>query len=96
MPLPDLRGRVEILKVHSQRIKMGQDIDLERLARGTPMFSGADLSAIINEAAIDATLHGKDFVEQVDLEEARDKVRWGRARKSHVIDEQREKNDRLS
>ena len=88
VPLPDLHGRAEILKVHSQKIKMGQDIDLERLARGTPMFSGADLAAIINEAAIDATLHGKDFVEQVDLEEARDKVRWGRARKSHKIDEQ--------
>ncbi len=91
VPLPDLRGRVEILKVHSQRVKMGNDIDLERLARGTPMFSGADLSAIINEAAIDATLQGKDYVEQVDMEEARDKVRWGRARKSHKIDEQEKK-----
>ena len=88
VPLPDLRGRADILKVHSRRIKMGPDIDLERLARGTPMFSGADLSAIINEAAISATLLGKDFVEQTDMEEARDKVRWGRARKSHQIDEQ--------
>jgi len=88
VPLPDLRGRADILKVHSRRIKMGPDIDLVRLARGTPMFSGADLSAIINEAAISATLLGKDFVEQDDMEEARDKVRWGRARKSHQIDEQ--------
>ena len=52
------------------------------------MFSGADLAAIINEAAIEATMQGKDFVEQADLEEGRDKVRWGRARKSHKIDEQ--------
>ncbi len=86
--LPDITGRVEILKVHSRRVKMGPHIDLERLARGTPMFSGADLAAIINEAAIAATLQGKDFVEQADLEEARDKVKWGRARKSHKIDEQ--------
>jgi len=87
VPLPDIVGRMEILKVHSRRVKMGSDIDLERLARGTPMFSGADLAAIINEAAIDATLQGKDFVEHIDLEEGRDKVRWGRARKSHKIDE---------
>jgi cell division protease FtsH len=88
VPLPDIRGRMEILKVHSRRIKMSPNIDMERLARGTPMFSGADLSAIINEAAIAATLQGKDFVEQDDLEEARDKVKWGRSRKSHKIDEQ--------
>jgi cell division protease FtsH len=88
VPLPDIKGRIEILKVHSRRVKMAQNVDLERLARGTPMFSGADLAAIINEAAIAATLQGKDWVEQDDLEEARDKVKWGRARKSHQIDEQ--------
>jgi cell division protease FtsH len=87
VPLPDLRGRVEILKVHSRRVKMSPNLDLERLARATPMFSGADLAAIINEAAIAATLQNKDFVEQTDLEEARDKVKWGRARKSHKIEE---------
>jgi cell division protease FtsH len=58
-----------------------------KLARATPGFSGADLAAIINESALGATLAGKDFIEQDDLEEARDKVRWGRARKSRVIDE---------
>ena len=88
VPLPDVIGRMEILKVHSRKIKMAPELNLERLARGTPMFSGADLAAIINEAAIAATLQNKDFVEQSDLEEARDKVRWGRARKSHKIDEQ--------
>src|SRR6202012_929212 len=52
-----------------------------------PGFSGADLAAIINESALGATMAGKEFIEQDDLEEARDKVRWGRARKSRVIDE---------
>ncbi|MBZ0171142.1 MAG: hypothetical protein K8E66_02060, partial [Phycisphaerales bacterium] len=59
-------------------------VNLEKVARGTPMFSGADLAAIINEAAIGATLHNKDFVEHEDLEEARDKVKFGRAKKSRV------------
>ena len=85
--LPDIRGRMEILKVHSRRIKISPEVDLTRLARGTPMFSGADLAAIINEAAIAATLLGKDYVEQADLEEARDKVRFGRAYKSRKIEE---------
>lgn len=86
--LPDLLGRKQILSVHAKRIRTGPDVDLERLARGTPMFSGADLAAVINEAAIIATLGNKDFVEQSDLEEARDKVRFGRARKSRKIEEQ--------
>ncbi|MEX0774962.1 MAG: ATP-dependent zinc metalloprotease FtsH [Phycisphaeraceae bacterium] len=88
VPLPDVRGRMEILKVHSRRIKMSPNVNMEKLARGTPMFSGADLAAIINEAAIAATLSGKDWVEQDDLEEARDKVKWGRARKSHKVEEE--------
>ncbi len=87
VPLPDLKGRVEILKVHAKKVKLGPNCSLERLARGTPMFSGADLAAIINEAALAATMTNKDHVEMTDLEEARDKVRWGRARKSRVIDE---------
>ncbi|MHC4294689.1 MAG: ATP-dependent zinc metalloprotease FtsH, partial [Planctomycetota bacterium] len=87
VPLPDLKGRCEILKIYADRVKCGPDVDLKRMARGTPMFSGADLAALVNEAAIAATMENKDFVEQTDLEEARDKVRWGRARKSRVIDE---------
>jgi cell division protease FtsH len=87
VPLPDVRGRLQILKVHARRIKMGPDVDIERIARGTPMFSGADLAAIINEAAIAATLQNKDFVEMEDLEEARDKVRFGRAYRSRKIEE---------
>ncbi len=84
VPLPDLKGRVEILKVHAKKVKLGPDVDLEKVARGTPMFSGADLAAIINEAAISATMLNKDFIEHEDLEEARDKVKFGRAKKSRV------------
>jgi cell division protease FtsH len=87
VPLPDVKGRLEILKVHSRKVKLGPNVDMQRLARATPGFSGADLAAIINESALGATLAGKEFIEQDDLEEARDKVRWGRARKSRVIDE---------
>jgi len=88
VPLPDLVGRRQILEVHSKRVKMSTDIDLERLARGTPMFSGADLAAVINEAAILATLADKDAVDMTDLEEARDKVRFGRARRSRRLEQQ--------
>jgi cell division protease FtsH len=87
VPLPDVKGRLEILKVHSRKVKLGPNVDMMRLARATPGFSGADLAAIINESALGATLAGKEFIEQDDLEEARDKVRWGRARKSRAIDE---------
>jgi cell division protease FtsH len=87
VPLPDVKGRLEILRVHAKKVKLSPDVDLEKVARGTPMFSGADLAAIINEAAIAATLQNKEFVEQTDLEEARDKVKWGRARKSHKVEE---------
>ncbi|MBX3357020.1 MAG: ATP-dependent zinc metalloprotease FtsH [Phycisphaeraceae bacterium] len=84
VPRPDVQGRMEILRVHAKKVKLGPNVDLERVARATPGFSGADLAALINEGAIAATLHNKDFVEQEDLEEARDKVKFGRARKSRV------------
>jgi len=87
VPLPDVQGRYEILKVHARKIKLGPNVDLRRIARGTATFSGADLAALINEAALVATMVEQEFVEQDDLEEARDKVRWGRAKKSRVIDE---------
>jgi len=85
--MPDLQGRYEILKVHMRKIKLGPTVDIRRLARGTPMFSGAELEAMVNEAALIATMHAKEYVGQEDLEEARDKIRWGRAKKSAVIDE---------
>jgi cell division protease FtsH len=87
VPLPDVKGRMEILKVHARKVKLGPNVELLRLAKATPGFSGADLAAVINESALGATMAGKEFIEQDDMEEARDKVRWGRARKSRVIDE---------
>ncbi len=88
VPLPDLKGRMSILRIHAQKVKCGPDVDWEKMARGTPMFSGAELEALINEAAIGASMQNKDYVEMADLEEARDKVRWGRAKRSRVVDEQ--------
>jgi cell division protease FtsH len=85
--LPDVKGRLDILRVHAKKVKLGPKVDLEKIARGTPMFSGADLAAIINEAAIIATMNDQDFIEHEDLEEARDKVKYGRSRKSRVIEE---------
>jgi cell division protease FtsH len=89
VPLPDVKGRFEILRVHARKIKLQSPIEnkLQRLARATPMFSGADLAAIMNEAALLATLAGKDAVDIDDLEEARDKIRWGRAKRSRVVEE---------
>ena len=87
VPLPDLKGRVQILRIHANKIKISPEVNFESLARQTPMFSGAELEALINEAAISASMANKDFVEMSDLEEARDKVRWGRAKKSRVIDD---------
>ncbi len=86
--LPDVAGRRQILGVHARKVKMGPDVDLEKLARSTPMFSGADLAAIINEAAILATMANKEAIEMTDLDEARDKIRWGRAKKSRKIEQQ--------
>lgn len=88
VPLPDLKGRLEILKVHSKKVKLSPAVNLERVARGTPMFSGADLAAIINEGAISATMANKDFVEQDDLEEARDKVKFGRSKRGRARDKE--------
>ena len=87
VPLPDIKGRYEILKVHARKVKLAASVDLMRMARQTPMFSGADLAAIINESALLATMTNKEAIEMADLEEARDKLKFGKARKSRVIDE---------
>jgi cell division protease FtsH len=86
--LPDVAGRRQILSVHARKVKMNADVDLEKLARSTPMFSGADLAAIINEAAILATMANKESIEMTDLDEARDKIRWGRAKRSRKVEQQ--------
>ena len=84
--LPDMEGREEILKVHLKKVKVGGDVDAGVLARSTPGYSGADLEAIINEAAIRAALAKHDAIDMDDLEEARDKVRYGRQKKSRKLE----------
>lgn len=86
--LPSLEGREAILRLHAKKLKLAPDADLRRIARGTPGFSGADLANLINEAALLAARRGAEAVEMQDLEEARDKVRWGRERRSRVLDEE--------
>ncbi len=85
--LPDIKGREAILKVHAKKIKLKDENDLESVARSTPTFSGADLENLVNEAAILATLRDSDAVELSDMEEARDRVMWGREKRSKVIDQ---------
>jgi cell division protease FtsH len=89
--LPTLEGREEILKIHSRNVRLSDKVELNKSARGTPGFSGADLANLVNEAALLAARRGADFVEQSDLEEARDKVMWGRERRSHVLDAEEKK-----
>lgn len=86
--LPDLHGRLGILKVHTKRVILAQDVDLSIIARGTPGFSGADLANLVNEAALLAARHGKKSISLPEMEEARDKVRWGRERKSRNLSEE--------
>ena len=85
--LPDLAGREKILRIHSRKVKLSPDVDLERVARATPGFSGADLEALVNESALMAVTAGRERVEPQDLEEARDKIRFGRSRKSMIMTE---------
>jgi cell division protease FtsH len=87
LDLPDVKGREDILKVHAKKVKLGRDVDLRQLATATPMFSGADLANIINEAAIIATMKHAESVVMSDLTDARDKVIFGRQKKSRVMDE---------
>lgn len=86
--LPTLEGRYKILKVHAKKISMAKEVDLVKVARGTPGFSGADLANLLNEAALRAASLGKTAVEQIDLEESRDKVWWGRERPGRMTDKE--------
>ena len=85
--LPDLRGRLGILRLKAKKVLLTEGVELKSIARGTPGFSGADLENLVNEAALLAARLGKEGVDQGDLEEARDKVRWGKERRSRKIDE---------
>ncbi len=84
---PDMKGRDAILKVHTRKTPLAEDVDLGVIARGTPGFSGADLENLVNEAALLAARVEKSFLEMIDFEEAKDKVLMGVARKSIVISE---------
>jgi cell division protease FtsH len=90
--LPDVRGREAILKVHAKNIKLAPEADLSVIARGTPGYSGAELANLLNEAALLAAGLNKKSVGMKELEEARDKVRWGRERRSLAMTEEEKRN----
>jgi len=85
---PDLRGRSEILKVHTKKVPVAANVELEKIARGTPGFSGADLENLVNEAALWAARQNKKEVESIDFEMAKDKVMMGAERKSMILTEE--------
>lgn len=87
VPLPDIRGREQILKVHAQKVPLDVSVDLATLARGTPGFSGADLANLVNEAALFAGRRNKTKVDQSDFEDAKDKIYMGPERRSMVMHE---------
>lgn len=88
VPLPDIRGREEILKVHLKKIPVGPDVIIVNIAKGTPGFSGADLENLVNEAALLGAKREKDRIDMADLEDAKDKVYMGLERKSKVMREE--------
>ncbi len=92
VPQPDVKGRLEILKVHTRNIPLDEKVNLEQIARGTPGFSGADLANLVNEAALLAARKSKVKVEMSDFEFAKDKVLMGVERKSMIISETEKKN----
>lgn len=85
VPLPDIRGREQILKVHMKRIRVSDDVDASLIARGTPGFSGADLENVVNEAALFAARGGRKVVGMEEFERAKDKIMMGAERKSMVM-----------
>ncbi|HET6675775.1 MAG TPA: ATP-dependent zinc metalloprotease FtsH [Nitrospiraceae bacterium] len=85
---PDLRGRSEILKVHTKKVPVASDVELDKIARGTPGFSGADLENLVNEAALWAARQNKKEVEFIDFEMAKDKVLMGAERKSMILSDE--------
>ena len=89
---PDLRGREQILKVHTRNTPLAENVDLSIIARGTPGFSGADLANLVNEAALNAARFNKKKVEMIDFEYAKDKVMMGPERKSMIMTEDEKKN----
>jgi len=89
--MPDVKGREQILRVHTRKIPLGSNVNLERIAKGTPGLSGAELSNVVNEAALLAARRNKAVVDMDDLEDAKDKVMLGLERKSMVLTEEERK-----
>jgi cell division protease FtsH len=87
VPRPDLNGRLGILKVHTKKVPLSGDVDLNVVARGTPGFSGADLEILVNEAALYAARKNKSSVDRLDFEYAKDKVMMGAERRSMLLSE---------
>lgn len=92
VPIPDVKGRLEIIKVHAKNIPLDENVNLELIARGTPGFTGADLANLVNEAALLAARKSKSKVDMSDFEFAKDKVLMGVERKSMIISEEEKKN----
>jgi cell division protease FtsH len=92
VPLPDIRGREQILVVHMRKVPIGGDVKADILARGTPGFSGADLANLVNESALFAARRGARVVEMQDFEKAKDKVMMGAERRSMVMSEDERRN----
>jgi len=91
VPLPDIRGREQILKVHMRKVALGNDVNANIIARGTPGFSGADLANLVNEAALFAARADKKFVTMEDFERAKDKIMMGAERRSMVMSDDEKK-----
>jgi cell division protease FtsH len=91
VPLPDVRGREQILKVHMRKIPVAEDVKASIIARGTPGFSGADLANLVNEAALFAARVNKRLVDQEEFEKAKDKIMMGAERRSMVMSEDEKK-----
>ena len=92
VPRPDVRGRLGILRVHTRKVPLAGDVDLEQVAKGTPGFSGADLENLTNEAALMAAREDRDTVSQDNFESAKDKVLMGSERRSMVLSDEEKKN----
>jgi len=91
VPLPDVRGREQILKVHMRKVPISEDVKASIIARGTPGFSGADLANLVNEAALFAARANKRLVDMDDMEKAKDKIMMGTERRSMVMSEEEKK-----
>jgi cell division protease FtsH len=92
VPRPDVRGREEILRVHTRKVPLSEDVDLSVIARGTPGFSGADMANLVNEAALWAARQSRKFVAMVDFEMSKDKVLMGAERRSMILSDEEKKN----